>query len=155
MYKCKREFRRHKYYSISEVFEAFVQQHQLDGMNVGNRKIIVFYSKGTKCYICGLEATFFAKESQINNTNVDKNGNPVFHLNLYGVKNGKYGPYDVLFTQDYVISSCQNGSNDLDNLRTCCAECNNRKGFRANMKLGKKKDFIDNVLERDQTSKRR
>ena len=46
-----------------------------------------------------------------------------YHLNLYGMKNGK----EILFTKDHIIPKAKGGKNTMDNYQTMCAVCNREK----------------------------
>lgn len=76
-----------------------------------------FFTKGTKCICCGLEAKFFAKEKI--------SGNTRYHLNLYGIdETGE----EILFTKDHIIPKSKGGKDCISNYQTMCVVCNMKKG---------------------------
>ena len=79
-----------------------------------------FAANGTICAECGLEASFFAIERDL--AQAARNGG--FHLNLYGIDNEGV---DVLFTHDHILARALGGKDRLENTRTCCYHCNNKK----------------------------
>ena len=75
----------------------------------------LFKRDGCKCCKCGLKAQYFALEKHIDQ--------PRYHLNLYGVKNGK----EVLFTKDHIVPKAKGGRNTMDNYQVMCITCNEAK----------------------------
>jgi len=90
----------------------------LDGdlIRMGTLRMRNFKVHGTTCVRCGLVGAYF-----------DKERNPKsheFHLNLYALK----GEREILMTKDHIISLAMGGPNQMENLQTMCAPCNNKKG---------------------------
>lgn len=75
-----------------------------------------FKKRGPKCWLCGLEGTFFAMEKQ--------GDQDIVHLKLYGAQ----GKREVLLTKDHVIPKSWGGRNTMKNYRVLCATCNNQLG---------------------------
>lgn len=71
--------------------------------------------RNQECVWCGRTGNVFVLEA---------NGNPTPHLNLY--HHGKSGM--LLMTQDHILPVAWDGSNDVENLQTMCAQCNQAKG---------------------------
>ena len=68
------------------------------------------------CVWCGRQGNVFVLE---------KNGNPVPHLNLYY----RFGNGDLLMlTQDHLLPKAWGGTDEMDNLATMCERCNRAKG---------------------------
>lgn len=79
-------------------------------------RLKTFFTKGTSCSFCNnVNDPFFAVERHINNTG--------FHLNLYGIKNGK----EVLMTKDHILAKANGGQDTLENMQPACLRCNNKK----------------------------
>ncbi len=77
----------------------------------------IFFTKGCKCVVCGIEGKYFAKEKHIQ----DKS----YHLNLYAVDdNGD----EILMTKDHILPRSKGGINDISNYQTMCKLCNEAKG---------------------------
>ena len=89
----------------------------LDGEEIkaNSQRYQLFKNKGCTCVKCGLEGEYFAMEKT---PDQDR-----YHLNLYGVKNGK----EILFTKDHIIPKSRGGKNTLENYQVMCAICNERK----------------------------
>ena len=83
------------------------------------------------CSRCGLQATHFGIERQINNKG---NINP--HANLYGLKDGE----EVLFTHDHTLARSLGGKDDLSNTTTMCSPCNAEKSIAEREELERLKD---------------
>lgn len=116
-----------KKYSFDEIFAILVDvkcgidlrkkvKVNLDGdmIKVTSLRLSTFKQKGTKCVCCGAQAEYFRKTYKFE----------TFHLNLYGIKNGK----ELLFTKDHIIPKSKGGRDNLNNLQTMCVECNFKKG---------------------------
>lgn len=111
--------------SIEEVFAAMkaASDRGLKYIRVAGLRLkpsdryTLFYTKGTICVACGLEATHFRKER----FPCDKN----FHLNLYAID---HMGDEVLFTKDHIIPKGWGGVNKLENYQTMCMPCNSFKG---------------------------
>lgn len=88
-------------------------------VHVTSLRLRVFRKKGTKCYICGAQATHFA---------IDKfrlksiKESP--HMNMWGVKEDGS---DLLFTHDHIIDRADGGADRIENAETCCTTCNGEK----------------------------
>jgi HNH endonuclease len=67
------------------------------------------------CVWCERVGNFFVLEAS---------GNPTPHLNLY--HRGKDGM--IMMTQDHILPVAWNGTDDVENLQTMCAKCNQAKG---------------------------
>jgi hypothetical protein len=85
-------------------------------------RLRTFAVKGTRCYICGAEATQFSIDSQSHNNQNNKNWSP--HMNLWGVR--KDGSA-LLFTHDHIIDRAKGGKDSLENAEPCCIDCNGAK----------------------------
>lgn len=75
----------------------------------------LFKYKGIHCVVCGLEGSFFAKERKMLEN--------CWHLQLYGVKNGK----EIMFTKDHIKARSMGGKDSIDNLQVMCSDCNQTK----------------------------
>jgi hypothetical protein len=96
---------------------------------------LITFKKSQSCICCGLTADRFLLQRAVDE-------NP--HLNMYGEKEGKL----ILFTMDHFIPQSKGGTNDLTNLQTMCAECNELKGnsFISNERLRKLiKEYHENI----------
>jgi 5-methylcytosine-specific restriction endonuclease McrA len=91
---------------------------RLDGDWLRIGRFGIFAEKGIKCVACGLEGLFFRKERA--------NDKEFWHLNLYGVKDGK----PVMITRDHIIPRSLGGPNHFKNYQPMCAYCNGKKGNR-------------------------
>lgn len=89
-------------------------------VKLSSLRLQTFAAHGTVCHECGIEASFFAVERDL--AQAARNGG--FHINLYGIDaDGQ----DVLFTHDHIIARALGGKDRLENTRTCCYNCNNKK----------------------------
>lgn len=77
-----------------------------------SRRFPVF-KQSLSCYLCGIEGTHFVITPHIQNDIL------THHLNLYS--------NNTLMTIDHVIPLSKGGKNAIDNLKTCCICCNNKK----------------------------
>lgn len=95
----------------------------LNGMSVNLRslRLRTFAAKGTKCVVCGREATHFAIERDTSHTESDVG----YHLNLWGVNEAGE---EVLFTHDHIVARGLGGKDHFDNTQTMCGPCNWDKG---------------------------
>ena len=84
-------------------------------LKMNTKNLQLFATKGTACAGCGVEAKFFAIETQFSDW-------PEKHycFNLYTEDN-------VLFTKDHIIPKAAGGSNSLNNLQPMCLTCNEEK----------------------------
>jgi hypothetical protein len=80
-------------------------------------RLRTFAKTGTRCHGCGAYASFFAVERQV------KGGTDKYHLNLYGLVDGR----EELFTCDHVHARSKGGANNLSNTQTMCITCNSNK----------------------------
>lgn len=78
---------------------------------IASLRFRLFHEKGIRCVRCGCFGSYYQ---------VDFNGNPNPHLNLYTAQ-GK------LMTVDHIFPKSKGGSNRLCNLQTMCTKCNNKK----------------------------
>jgi len=90
-------------------------------LKMNTKNLQLYVTKGTACAECGVEAKFFAVETQYSDL-----PDQYPHLNLYTEDN-------VLFTKDHIIPKAAGGSNSLKNLQPMCLTCN-----------GEKADNVDN-----------
>lgn len=88
-------------------------------VNCTSLRLRTFASKGTVCSKCGLKATHFALER----TNHPTHANSPYHLNLWGVKDGR----EILFTHDHTLARSLGGADNLTNTTTMCEPCNSSK----------------------------
>ena len=84
-------------------------------IKANSQRYQVFKTKGCKCCLCGLEASYFALERH--------NDSERYHLNLYATKNGQ----EILFTKDHIIPKAKGGKDVLGNYQTLCQPCNEAK----------------------------
>jgi len=85
-------------------------------LNMDTAPLKCFKAHGTTCEVCGMEAQYFA---------VEVDPLTAAHLTLIGIENGR----EVLFTRDHIRPISMGGSrNGTNNLRTCCAHCNQLLG---------------------------
>ena len=98
-----------------------------DKIKITSIRLNVFKNSNLVCPICGVQASYFAKEKNIN----DKN----YHLNLYGIYNNQ----EILFTRDHILPRSLGGKDTLENQQIMCEPCNMLKGNRniSNEKLQK------------------
>lgn len=112
-------------------------------VKLSSLRLQTFAAHGTTCAECGQEASFFAVERDL--AQAARNGS--FHINLYGIDSeGK----DVLFTHDHVVARALGGKDRLENTRTCCYHCNNKKAglegeISQHLKLGATFDWPDHA----------
>lgn len=76
-----------------------------------------FLHDGTSCFLCKLNASFFAIEE------VQSKSFNGFTLNLYGIKNNK----ESYFTKDHFVPKSLGGRDHIDNYKTMCWACNSFK----------------------------
>lgn len=88
-----------------------------DMIHGNSQRYQTFFTKGTKCACCGLEASYFAKERGENTKR--------YHLNLYGINSSGQ---EILFTKDHIVPKSKGGKDTLENYQTMCEPCNKRKG---------------------------
>lgn len=88
-------------------------------VNCTSLRLRTFALKGTVCSKCGLEATHFALER----TNHPTHANSPYHLNLWGIKDGR----EILFTHDHTLARSLGGLDNLSNTTTMCEPCNSKK----------------------------
>jgi hypothetical protein len=89
-------------------------------VNCSSLRLQTFRRRGVKCVCCGIDASFFAFEKQVFNTQQN-----VHHANLWGFdKDGN----EVLFTHDHTIARALGGVDNLSNTKTMCGPCNWAKG---------------------------
>lgn len=128
-FKPKEDLIRKETYSVEEVrgkvekvlFEKDKRLAKVDfdgDLIKGNsQRYQIFFTKGCKCVVCGIEGKYFAKEKHLK----DKK----YHLNLYAVNdNGE----EVLMTKDHIIPRSKGGIDDISNYQTMCKLCNEAKG---------------------------
>lgn len=93
-------------------------KYMFDGylVKVSTLRLRTFKNKGCECKYCGLKATHFeindfqSKKGKIMNQN---------HLNMWAG--------DVLMTKDHLNPVANGGKDHLNNMVTCCEECNGLK----------------------------
>lgn len=94
----------------------YKKEYDGDLIKMNSQRYEVFNNSCT-CIECGLEGTYFVKESNC--------PQEVYHFNLYGVnKEGE----EVLMTKDHIIPKSKGGKNTLENYQTMCVKCNRKKG---------------------------
>jgi len=123
--KIKRSgYKRTGIYTIEEVLSKINNldnqndQINFDGdlIHMSSDRYHTFAEKGLKCVRCGIEGSFFAKES---------NDLPKYHFNLYAIDtDGK----EVLMTKDHILPRSKGGKNEINNYQTMCTICNRKKG---------------------------
>jgi len=110
---------------INEPVKARRVQVGSHEVHVTSLRLRVFLLKGTKCYICGTQATHFS---------IDKfrlkSQNEAPHMNMWGVNPDGT---DLLFTHDHVLARGHGGKDKIENAETCCTTCNGHKAFVENM----------------------
>ena len=89
------------------------KEGQVFDVNVTSLRLATFKTKGLNCCYCGRTATHFQLDEIYNNNKTPK-GKP--HLNLYSG--------DMLMTKEHIIPKSSGGKDHLDNMETCCEECN-------------------------------
>jgi hypothetical protein len=94
------------------------QEIKGDKIKITSIRLNVFKNSNLTCPICNLQATYFAKEKNIN----DKS----YHLNLYGLHNDR----EILFTRDHILPRSLGGKDTLENQQIMCEPCNLLKGNR-------------------------
>jgi hypothetical protein len=77
-----------------------------------HRRLKVFYEKGIKCCECGIEATKIVHGR-------DRRGN--IHIDIC---TDDYFPLTI----DHILPKSKGGSNYINNLRTMCSDCNEKRG---------------------------
>lgn len=108
-------------YVLRQVKAKDRKQKKVGKITIGNHLVnchsvrLQTFKQGTVCVSCGLQGEYFWLE---------RNGNPQYHLNLYG--RNKHG-HEVLMTKDHIIPKSKGGSNGLHNMQTMCIKCNNKK----------------------------
>lgn len=106
--------------NLEEKVKAFrVRVGSVYEVYVTSLRLRTFAIKGTKCYICGAQATHFSIDRQ--------RPKPVLelpHMNLWGVKEDGN---ELLFTHDHVLSRGLGGVDRIENAEPCCSTCNLEK----------------------------
>lgn len=85
-----------------------------------SKRLETFFHHGTRCSSCGIEATHYAVERNL------ESNNESYHLNLWGY-DGEGN--EVLFTHDHTLARSAGGKDDLSNTTTMCHECNFAKSL--------------------------
>lgn len=123
--RYKNPYVRHGKYPIEQILPLLKngcrdkQYIELDGVQVKitSQRYEVF-RQSTKCYVCGIEGSFFASEK------MKANDSDRYHFNLYAIdKDGN----EVILTRDHIIPKAKKGSLKLHNQKTCCYICNMAK----------------------------
>lgn len=106
--------------NLEEKVKAFrVQVGAYYEVHVTSLRLRTFAVKGTKCYICGAQATHFSIDRQRQKSELE-----LPHMNLWGInKDGS----ELLFTHDHVLSRGQGGADRIENAEPCCSTCNFEK----------------------------
>ena len=99
------------------------KEYDGDLIGMGSLRYITFKKNACKCVFCGIEGTFFAKETFNSNQKIIS-----YHFNLYGIRSGR----EVMLTKDHIHPKSHGGLNDVGNLQTMCESCNTRKGNMSN-----------------------
>jgi 5-methylcytosine-specific restriction endonuclease McrA len=111
-------------YSLEEILPLLEDRETvtLDGVAVktNTQRLRCFKHKGTQCFTCALEASFFVLEQPL--------GAARPHLNLYALSPSGQ---EILMTHDHIVALADGGSNRLDNAQTLCQPCNQAKGSEA------------------------
>jgi len=100
--------------------ETKVVFHADDGRRVKVRMNSIRYhlfARSPACVCCGRAGTVMM-------LNVHRFYYSRAHFNLYAVEGDKL----ILMTKDHIIPKSQGGTDNLNNLQTLCAKCNNMKG---------------------------
>ena len=87
---------------------------------VSSLRLHTFQAKGCTCVECGLEASYFAIERNLNNS--------TSQLELYGVIDHDGDYEEVMFTKDHIQPKSLGGKDHIDNMQTMCIKCNVAKG---------------------------
>lgn len=121
---------RHGIYSLNFVMRLKKGHEDLnvDGcvVSLSSERYEVFRLKGTKCPFCGLEGSYFALEKfkvEQKNTTITNR----YHFNLYGTNEAGE---EIMFTKDHILPKSLGGINHMDNYRTMCKTCNEKRGNR-------------------------
>ena len=88
-----------------------------DELYIDSLRYFTFKKDNCTCVHCGLKGSFFAKEKHVNDNR--------YHLNLYAIDEAGN---EIRMTKDHRIPRSKGGSNDISNLDTMCAPCNEEKG---------------------------
>lgn len=89
-------------------------------VGVSSLRLRTFKEKGTSCAGCGLEASYFAVQ-----TNSRGSERVSWHVNLWGIT--PQGVH-ILFTHDHKVARSKGGADALHNTQTMCEKCNSKKG---------------------------
>jgi hypothetical protein len=125
----RRAYIRASILSIEEAFEILKKNNPTTWIHgvecstsLESLRLRTFMLKGIKCTgeSCTLEGSFFAVERSPGG--VGKYNR--FHLNLYAFNEHNQ---EVLFTHDHICARSLKGTDTLDNSRTMCKRCNERK----------------------------
>ncbi len=108
---------------FSDVFDHLSGEEAKRPYTVGDKTYYVrmnsdryhVFKDSQTCIACGLTGTHLLLD--LNPTDSSP------HFNLYGEEEGRL----VLMTKDHLVPKSRGGSDDLSNLKTCCAICNNLK----------------------------
>lgn len=83
-------------------------------------RLRTFY-RSTKCSACGLQASYYAVERPVRETD-----DFPYHLNLWGKdKKGN----EILFTHDHTLARSAGGADNVSNTTTMCSPCNFAKSL--------------------------
>jgi 5-methylcytosine-specific restriction endonuclease McrA len=99
----------------------------LHGLNVrlDTQTLTTFRNSGVHCMICGIKGIVFNLYHFLDNRGRETgDGYLVLHA-----PNPRYGGFPNLkMGTDHIVPRCMGGSDHIDNLQTCCCQCNGTKG---------------------------
>jgi 5-methylcytosine-specific restriction endonuclease McrA len=124
---------------LSQITQGYVRFGN-DRINMWDQRYRVFQGS-LECCRCGLKGMFFAKErsaklirepGQRRSEGIMVAVNEGYHFNLYALRrfdqNNPDRRLDVLMTKDHIIPRSKGGPDTMDNYRTMCSPCNNKRG---------------------------
>lgn len=130
MTNCLKQYITFGKFNINEVL-PFITDNKRDKKIyiVNNKPFIVrmdsirykVFAQNLSCAKCNIKGSFFLLQ-QTKDEFVKKN---IAHFNFYAEKSdGEL----ILMTKDHIIPKSKGGKDSLDNFRTMCSPCNNKRG---------------------------